>query len=342
MKLMRILLILVLFFNTLVIPANASNDKFGVLAFLHWNHSWNDYKYPNDYALRQAVKKIKKLGVGFVRIDLPWNDIESQRGVFDYSRYDRIVGLLSKYDIEILAVVGYSPSWAAKSWNSPPYREQDLYRFVSNLASRFKDKIKYWEFWNEPDSKNYFTVQDGMKTYTKLLKVFSTTLRSIIPEAKILHGGMTSNGYYAIKNIFKHGGGEFFDIANIHPFVSPHREAFENELRNKVIALRRLMIANNKDPRIWITEIGCPGLSKSEQGQIWWEGYAQNEEEQSVFLTKAVNFLAAQDGVEKIFWAFLKDNDAHFYNAVDNFGLISQNGSYKPSFRAYQELIKKD
>lgn len=342
MKILKLLFISFVFVLFVFNKANARNVDYGVLAFLNWNHSWNAKKYSNDYQLKKAIKQIKKLGVEIVRVDFPWSDIEQKENAYFYNRYDNIVELLNKNDIEILAVVGYSPSWAANSWNSPPHNKQAMVRFISNLAYRYKGKIRYWEFWNEPDSRVYFSKQDGMKTYTSLLKTFYVTIKNIIPDSQILHGGVTTSGYYAIKNILRHGGGHYFDIANIHPFVDPGREGFENELSNKIIALKKLLVANGKDARIWITEIGCPGLAKHEYGQTWWNGNGQTETEQAVFLDKAVRFLSKQDGVEKIFWAFFKDNEAHFHDAVDNFGLVRQDGSYKPSFKTFKRIIAEE
>lgn len=319
----------------------AQNADYGVLAFLNWNHSWNHYKYNDDSDLKRVVKQIKKLGVGIVRVDFPWNDIEKQQGVFNYARYDQIVDLLTKNDIEILAVVGYSPNWAARAWNMPPDNLDYFYRCALNLVNRYKGKIKYWECWNEPDSKTYFALQDGMRTYTKLLKKFYKAIKGVDSDALVLHGGVTTNGFYAIKDIIKNGGTYSFDIANIHPFVGPEREQFKTEMRNKIVALRKLLWESGKMPRIWVTEIGCPGVSKTDSSKTWWEGYAQTEEEQAEFLREAIPYLKDIEGVEKVFWAFFKDNENHFRNAVDNFGLVRKDGRSKAAYKVYQEIIRK-
>jgi len=40
------------------------NNPFGVLEFLHWNHSWNKYKYPDKKSLEKTIALMKKAHVG--------------------------------------------------------------------------------------------------------------------------------------------------------------------------------------------------------------------------------------------------------------------------------------
>ena len=47
---------------------NRGDNPFGVLAFLSWNHTWNNFKYPEE-DLEKAVELLKELGVSFVRVD---------------------------------------------------------------------------------------------------------------------------------------------------------------------------------------------------------------------------------------------------------------------------------
>ena len=49
-----------------------SNNPFGVLEFLHWNHDWNSYKYPSLKEIDRAVKLMKEAGIGWVRVDVRW------------------------------------------------------------------------------------------------------------------------------------------------------------------------------------------------------------------------------------------------------------------------------
>ena len=39
------------------------DSPFGVLEFLHWNHDWNSFKYPDQAALDKTVSLMKEAGI---------------------------------------------------------------------------------------------------------------------------------------------------------------------------------------------------------------------------------------------------------------------------------------
>lgn len=144
-------------------------NPFGILAFLSWRHPWNCFKYSKK-DLEKAVRLLKELGITFVRMDFYWQDIEPDKGRFNFTKYDYIVELLAKNQIRILAILDYSTDWTSSAWNRPPDNLDDFANFAKETVSRYKNRIKYWEIWNEPDSNFYWSPQDDMKTYAKLLK----------------------------------------------------------------------------------------------------------------------------------------------------------------------------
>jgi len=93
------------------------DNPFGVLEFLHWNHSWNNYKYPSDRDLERSISLMQKAGVGWVRLDFLWSDIEPREGKFDFAKYDGIVQLLKSRGIHVLGILHYSTDWASSCGN---------------------------------------------------------------------------------------------------------------------------------------------------------------------------------------------------------------------------------
>ncbi len=307
-------------------------QPFGILAFLHWRHDWNNFKYSEDN-LKKAVELLKESGVAFVRMDFLWEDIEPNKDTLFFDKYDFIVDLLTKKNIRILGILNYSASWAAKSWNSPPYDLKDFAAYVSQVIARYKDKIKYWEIWNEPDSKDYWQPQDDMLTYTELLKKSYLEAKKIDPTCKIVLGGMTSQGYFAIKNVYKNGGKDYFDIINIHPFVDPLNPKEQKRIYALYNNLERLKVQyDDKDKKIWFTEIGCPGLDSKIESKGWWIGKSPDEKQQAQFLYSIYTDVIELPNLEKVFWAYFRDNRDHFENDVDYFGLVRWDFSKKAAF----------
>lgn len=310
-------------------------DPFGVLEFLSWDHDWNSHKYDAG-ALERVVALMKEAGVGMVRLDFLWQDIEPAPGEYHFEKYDRIVDVLTRNQIRILGLLGYSASWAGPVWNGPPEKDATFVRFAKKVIARYKNRVKYWEVWNEPDSRTYWEPQDEMKRYTRLLKKVFSAAKSADPSCKIVLGGMTAGGYYAIKNVYRQGGKNYFDVANIHPFVDPLRDDRISKVRSIYKNVRRLMDQNgDADKKIWFTEIGAPGIRPGEPDKGWWEGTSPGEEQQADWVKEIYEEMPSWD-VEKIFWAFFRDNHEHFKSAVDYFGLIRWDFSPKPAYAGYQ------
>ena len=115
------------------------NNPFGVLEFLHWNHDWNNYKYSSNEEIEKSLKLMKEAGVGWVRVDFLWQDIEPEPGKFDFDKYDNIVGLADKYGINILGILDYTADWASScgKWNCPPEYTRLFIKFAVKVANRY-------------------------------------------------------------------------------------------------------------------------------------------------------------------------------------------------------------
>lgn len=319
-------------------PREQGYNPFGVLAFLTWDHEWNEHKYGAQPDLERAVSLISRMGCSFVRMDFYWGDIEPEPGSFDFEKYDRVVSLLAEHNIGILGIFDYSAPWAAKNWNSPPEDPAVFAEFCTRVVSRYKDRVKYWEIWNEPDSGFYWTPQDNMKTYTRLLQTVYTRIKETDPTSQVLLGGLTQGGYYALQDIYRAGGKDYFDIMNIHPFVDPLAEDRTGQIRCIYGNIKKLMARyGDSNKKIWFTEVGCPGLLPDSGNRGWWMGQGPDEELQAGFLADLYRETLELPDVEKVFWAFLRDNKDHFKSAVDYFGLVRWDFSPKPSFYAYKK-----
>ncbi len=318
------------------------DSPFGVLEFLHWSHPWNHNKYSSQDDLEKAVSLMKEAGIGYVRLDFLWEDIEPERGKLDFNKYDRIVELLGRNNIKILGLLNYSTPWASpkKIWNYPSDDNSLFVHYASEVAQRYKGKVRYWEVWNEPDSYIYWARQDGLKSYCLLLKEVYTALKKIDPDFKVLNGGL-ANGIASVNLLYDNGAKDYFDILNIHIFESP----FDPMAIKRVSAYPKLaskIMQRNGDSakKIWVTEIGCPGIKKKARVNNWWLGKNTDEEQQASWLKEVFTELLKIDKVQKVFWAFFRDTKGHWDNGVDYFGIVRWDFSLKPAFLAYKECAK--
>lgn len=336
---------IVLLFSAVVYPSDKSDPRdsgspYGVLDFLIWNHEWNYYHYDTRKKIERAVDMMKDAGIGIIRMDFLWYDIEPSPDEFDFAKYDMIVDIVRKRGISVLGILHYNPGWDNEPWNKAP--NIGLYtRYVCKTVEHFKNRIKYWEIWNEPDEPEYWIPQDDMKTYTALLKSVYPAVKKIDPSCKVLMGGVSNKIPYSLKRIYENNGKDFFDIVNIHPFVNPDGENPVKEIYYIYKAVRDIMEEyDDSEKRIWFTEIGCPGAKTPLKRIGWWFGQGPDEKTQAKWVKLIYSNCLKWEGVDKVFWAFFRDTDRHFKSAVDYFGLVRNDFSEKPSYEAYKSIAK--
>jgi len=313
-----------------------TTSPFGVLDFLPWDHEWNEFHYQGKKALK-AIRSMREAGVGIVRVDFLWDDIEHERSHLNFSKYDRLLDWLGRFGIRVLGLLCYSAGWAALHWNDPPPDDLFLW-YVSKVVRRYRDRVKYWEVWNEPNEKIYWSGE--LERYVTLLQKTYTTLKKEDPGSKVLIGGLSQNAGAKLEEAYRCGASGFFDIVNLHPFSSPLQDGIVLT-RSMYDDARRAMLAQNEGHKeIWFTEIGCPGLRPGEVRDPWWMGDSPSEEAQARWVETVYREALQWPGVEKIFWAFFRDTPNHFKNGIDRFGLLRNDFSKKPSFYAYQKISR--
>lgn len=314
-------------------------NPFGVLEFMHWNHPWNNFKYSSQKDLLKAIALMKEAGIGFVRFDFLWEDIEPRPGEFDFAKYDNIVALLGKNNINILGILGYSACWASGKWNEPPRDYKLFVNYAAKVIQHYIGKVTYWEIWNEPDSSTYWANQDGLKSYVRLLKEVYLAAKQANPACRILNGGL-ANGLASVNHLYDNGAKDYFDILNIHYFASPlYRNAIKAVAAYPQLAYKVMRRNGDADKKIWVTEIGCPGVKNAQKVNNWWLGKNSTERQQAEWLEKVFTQLIQSKAVQKIFWAFFRDTKGHWNNGVDYFGLIRWDFSRKPAYFSLQKCF---
>lgn len=318
------------------------NNPFGVLEFLHWNHPWNNYKYSTTKDIEKAVKLMCQMRAGWVRMDFLWEDIELKKGKFEFAKYDDIVDIVTGNDISILGILNYTAPWANVSalWNKPPDDYNFFVDYALKVASRYKEKIKHWEVWNEPDSSVYWQPQDDLRSYCLLLEKVYLALKKLDPKCYVLNGGL-ANSDLSVAKLYKNKAGNYFDILNLHIFDSPLYPGALERVLCCLEGARKIMCENNDSlKKIWLTEIGCPGIKGGIKVKDWWLGQNSSEEEQAGWVKEVYQNLLKAPLVEKIFWAFLRDCKGHWDDGVDYLGLLRWDFSAKPAFEAYKECAE--
>ena len=148
---------------------------------------WDNYK---DYLPPLGVKKI--------RLQAGWAKCEKTPGVYDWKWLDEIIDY---------AVANNLEPWVQASYGNPAYpggggvnllnsimTSEEAWkawdRWVAALVTRYKDRVKEWEIWNEPDHPG----QNITPETTAHLNIRTAEIiKQIQPDAKIAGLAYTSN-----------------------------------------------------------------------------------------------------------------------------------------------------
>ena len=152
-----------------------------------------------------------------------------------------------------------------------------------------KIPIKYWEILNEPEMNGpKLTFYKGtQEEYVQILKSSKEAIKSTCSDCKIVQGGAAGTMDFMLaywKNIFGLGGGNYFDIANIH-YIGSGDLATLN-----VKQFKKLMNDNGVNKPIWVTEAQ---YRSEDQIEISVDG-ALNAGASKIFFTQ---FIPGQFGV---------------------------------------------
>ena len=96
---------------------------------------------PDD--MERELDAVADSGAGWVRLDVDWSHVESTRGDYDWSRVDRVVEAAHDRDIEVLALLAYTPKWARPAGttsHAPPDDASWFAAFAEAAAERYRPR----------------------------------------------------------------------------------------------------------------------------------------------------------------------------------------------------------
>lgn len=203
---------------------------------------------------REELRIMSEAGIAWVRTDFDWSGVEKKQGEWTFDHLDETVKWAEEAGVTILPILDYDVNWAR-----PAHKHLDEWtEYVRQVVTRYKDRIRCWEIWNEPNLKGAWRDEPDPVAYTTLLQAAYTQIKAIDPDLTVLLGGMAGIPWEFIEGIYQADGGKCFDAMNIHPYRYPASPE-SGKLYEDLQKLRELMSRyGDGEKPIWITEIGWP------------------------------------------------------------------------------------
>ena len=334
-------------------PASAEQTA-GVQAHLLWSR----YEAADRERL---LDRAKAAGAGIVRVDLGWASLE-QEGKGEYNawylkRIDHVVEQAEARGIKVLFTFWETPCWAStapdglKQGCSGAWWDRDVQRYPPAKASDFADALAYltgrygrrvaaWEIWNEPNHDDFFKASDKVSSYAALVKAAYPAAKAADPGATIVAGSLADADYEFTEALLAKGVKGNFDAWSVHPYsedrspLHPGISGWEKKsFARGVPAVRRTLLRHGEVKPIWLTEFGWSTCTI--RGQAAYENCV-DPSIQAVYLQLAFRQMQTWSYVPVATTFNLADTGADPADRVDNYGLMSENGTAKPAYAAFR------
>jgi hypothetical protein len=288
-------------------------------------------------------------GVRSVRLPLFWSQVEHVSPFAaepDWSSFDRDVELAARYGMEVLPVVGATPSWVAPEFRLEPTHGWQLRAwaaFLRRAVQRYGPggtlwaadpelpymPIRRWEIWNEENIVTFGRADP--ERFAPLVRVSGRIVHAAGGEAIL--GGLFGRPLQIPPNVSSGGFlsalyrarpvKRFFDGVALHPYVAD-AGAMRAQIRN----LRRVMrVHNDGATPLYVTELGWGSASFESR---WERGpWGQARE-----LAEAFSMLAGHRRSWRIggVWWFSWTDAIGSCQFCDSAGLLNENREAKPSW----------
>jgi len=310
-----------------------------------------------EWKLRKTLEMASDAGLGWVKQQFPWEEIEPvQKGEFydgrtrrsSWEKYDRIVDLCEEYGLQIIARLDRPPDWTREDntyKERPPDDFEDYGDFVFAFVDRYRGRIKYVQIWNEP---NIFPEWGNRPVdpaeYVNLLRVAYERAKEADPNVYVLSAPLaitlgqehpepgkwiSMNEIEFLEEMYKAGAKNYFDIlsANAFGLDSPPEEASQPRVLNfqRVVFLRDIMERHGDAGKpIWFNEYGWNASPEDfPEEQLVWQRVG--EQDQADYTVRGIEY--AQErwpwaGVFNI-WYFRQvgsispDSSDYYFRVVD-------------------------
>ncbi len=275
-----------------------------------------------EWKLRKTLQMAKDAGLGWVKQQFPWQEIEPvEKGQYyderarrpSWDKYDLIVDLCEEYGLKLIARLDRPPDWTREDntyKERPPDDFDDFGDFVYTFVDRYRGRIAYVQIWNEP---NIFPEWGNRPVdpagYVELLRVAYQRAKEADPNVQVLSAPLaitlgqphpeagkwiSMNEIEYLESMYEAGAKDYFDIlsANAFGLGSPPEEAPEERTLNfqRVLFLREVMEEHgDTEKAIWFNEYGWNASPEDlpEEELIWQQ---VTEAEQAAYTVEGIEY----------------------------------------------------
>jgi polysaccharide biosynthesis protein PslG len=280
----------------------------------------------NDRALDIA----KDTGFSFVRADLPWERLESH-GEYKFAPFDALMQALEARRMGALWLLDYGHP---EHGGATPQSADDIAayaRYAAAVVAHFRGHNARFEIWNEPNATKFLP---NPSVYPDLLRAALDAIRREDSNAIVSTGGTSGFDFPFLTRMLKSGSAQKASAIAVHPYRSSTPETLSSDLLLLGNLIER---STGRIMPIWATEWGYASGDSSESHD---NGHSDVARKRQAILAVRECLTVWALNLPVNVWYDLSDDGPNPFNKQDNFGLLNQDISEKPSMKALRTLTK--
>jgi hypothetical protein len=172
------------------------------------------------------IEMIAAAGFKWVRMDFHWGLTEKQKGVYDFSPYDRLLAALDKQTMHALLILNYGNPLYADPGEATPYTQRagtaefrDAFaKWAAAGVSHFAGRGCIWEMWNEPNGKYFWAPAENVNQYIALAKATAAAVHAVAPNEPIIGPATSTIDLKFIEACCQAGLLEDWSAVSVHPY----------------------------------------------------------------------------------------------------------------------------
>ncbi|MDB5079050.1 MAG: hypothetical protein JWP00_974 [Chloroflexi bacterium] len=312
----------------------------------------------------RTMQLINQAGIKWIKQLFGWNEIEFKKGYFTddknkksgWQKYDEIVDLAIKYNIQIVARIDQTPAWANPAGGVPggrPANYQDYADFLKEFVKHYKGKVKYITVWNEPNLEREWepTKKVNPVQYVEMLKLAYKSIKETDPSVKVmaaplaitLEENINLSELTYLDQMYKAGAKDFFDImpANAYGLEFAPDAAPDPKVLNyrRVELLHDIMVKNGDGNKaVWFNEYGWNASPSSIPAEkLTWRRVT--EQQQAEWTVQGIEYARKNwpwSGVIFV-WFFRQVGDIPDTASEQHFQLVTKDFVAKPAYNSLKQ-----
>lgn len=353
-----LLLLVVAACAALARPAAAAEP--GMVSDLTWGLSRAD--------MDRSIDQMAAANAKWIRVNVSWKAGEQWgKGKFNegyLGNVDYAIDRARAAGLQIIMPIADDvPFWASadpakhlgpdgsQRWNIryKPANFGDFADFAAYAANRYKGRgVHVYEVWNEPNLSRFWPSGVNAGEYVQMLKAAYPAIKAADPESTVVSGGISSNDWRYVEQMYAAGAGAYLDALGVHPYSGDPDTCWNDAGTNRrsryafcaLDELRNIMVAHGDGAKpMYATEFGWSTCDNNSPLCLS-SGYSEGQ--QADYLKKAYARLAERYSYVKVALVYTfrnnywQNNDPLDWEA--NLGLVRTDFTPKPAFNAFKDV----